>query len=83
MKRVLELFEEICKIPHGSENQKEIADFCENFGKNLGLEVLRDEANNVIIRKGGTRGYENAPSVMLQGHLDMVCQKDDGVEIDF
>ena len=56
---MFEYFEEICKIPHGSENEAEIASYIENFAKSRGLECVKDEANNVLVRKAGTAGREN------------------------
>jgi dipeptidase D len=82
-KKVFEYFEAISNIPRGSGNEKEISDYLLNFGKSLGLESIQDEALNVIIKKPGTKGYENAPTVILQGHMDMVCEKNNGVEHDF
>lgn len=82
-KNVLKYFYEICEIPHGSYNMSKIADYCEDFAKKLGLKSLRDEANNVIIFKNGTKGNENAEPIILQGHLDMVCAKDEDSQIDF
>ena len=72
---VFKYFEEICKIPHGSGNCEAIADYCVDFAKKHNLECLKDEYNNVIIKKVATKGYENKPTVILQGHLDMVCEK--------
>ena len=82
-KAVFEYFEEISNIPRGSGNEKGISDYLLNFGKGLGLESIQDEALNVIIKKPGTPGYENAPTVIIQGHMDMVCEKNNGVEHDF
>jgi len=82
-KEVFEYFEAISNIPRGSGNEKEISDYLLNFGKSLGLESIQDEALNVIIKKPGTKGYENAPTVIIQGHMDMVCEKNNGVEHDF
>lgn len=76
-------FEEISKIPHGSFNCGPIADYLEGFAKEHNLECHRDAANNVIIIKEATAGYENAPAVILQGHTDMVCQKTPGSDFDF
>lgn len=73
--RVFYYFEKMCEIPHGSGNTKQISDFCVNFAKDLGLEYHQDSDNNVIIIKEAAAGYENAPAVILQGHLDMVCEK--------
>lgn len=82
-KEVFHYFEELTKIPHGTYNTKEISDYCVNFAKELGLEYLQDETNNVIIKKGGTKGYENAEPIIIQGHLDMVCEKIQGSTHDF
>lgn len=80
---VFQYFEEICGIPHGSSNTKAISDYCVNFAKKHNLRYIQDNTNNVIIFKDGTAGYENAAPVMLQGHLDMVCEKDADCNIDF
>lgn len=82
-KEVFYYFEELCKIPHGSFNTKQISDYCANFAKERGLTYYQDEANNVIIVKDATPGYENAPAIMLQGHMDMVCEKAPDCSIDF
>ena len=74
-KRVFEIFEEMCAIPHGSTNTKAISDWCVAFGEKLGLERYQDEANNVILIAPATPGYENEPVLILQGHLDMVGDK--------
>ncbi len=74
-RNVFRFFEQICSIPHGSGNTDQIADFCVDFAKKRHLRYLRDDANNVILFKDGSVGYENAPAVILQGHLDMVCAK--------
>ena len=80
---VFKYFEEISQIPRGSGNEKEISDFLYNFGKSLNLETIQDEYLNIIIRKPATKGYENAPCVMLQGHMDMVCEKNKDTNHDF
>ncbi len=74
-KLVFHYFEELSKIPHGTFDTKRISDYCVEFAKGLGLEYIQDEANNVIIKKPGTAGYENSAPVIIQGHLDMVCEK--------
>ena len=74
-KQVFYYFEEICKIPHGSRNTKQISDYLVAFAKEHGFDYVQDEMNNVIIYKPATPGYENAPTVILQGHMDMVCEK--------
>ena len=73
--RVFYYFEELCKIPHGSYNTKQISDYLVAFAKGLGLECRQDASNNVVIKKPASVGYENAPTVILQGHCDMVCEK--------
>ena len=82
-KRVFHYFEEICKIPHGSGNTKAISDYLVSFAKEHDLKCVQDEMNNVVIYKPATSGYENAPTVILQGHMDMVCEKRPDVEHDF
>lgn len=79
--RVFYYFSEICKIPHGSGNMGKIADYCENFAKNHSLNYHRDGADNVIIYKP-SKNYPN-DIVILQGHIDMVCQKESDCDIDF
>ena len=81
-KNVFTFFEDICNIPHGSRNTKQISDYLVQFAKERNLTYLQDEHNNVIIWKEGTEGYENSPSVMLQGHIDMVCEKAPDCTID-
>lgn len=76
-------FEEICKIPHGSDNETEIANYIAEFANTRGLECYKDEANNVLVRKNATKGREDEKSLLLQGHTDMVCEKDGGVAHDF
>ncbi|WP_443662702.1 aminoacyl-histidine dipeptidase [Dysosmobacter sp.] len=76
-------FEDISAIPRGSHNEKAISDYLVSFAKERGLWVNQDAANNVIIKKPASAGAENAAPVMLQGHLDMVCEKLAGVEHDF
>ena len=73
--RVFYYFEEICNIPHGSGNTKQISDYCVTFAKERNLEVIQDSFNNVIIKKAATSGCEDKPVVMLQGHLDMVTER--------
>lgn len=82
-KRVFYYFEELCKIPHGSGNTKQISDYLVSFAKKHGLEYVQDEMNNVVIYKPATEGYEDAPAVILQGHMDMVCEKRPDVDHDF
>jgi dipeptidase D len=81
--KVFYYFEEVTGIPRGSGNEKEISDYLFNLAKNKGWEVIQDEFLNIIIRKAATVGYEKSPVVMIQGHMDMVCEKNEGVEHDF
>lgn len=81
--KIFKHFNEISKIPRGSGNEKAISDYLLNFGKSLGLESIQDEANNIIIKKPAAKGYENAPGVIIQGHMDMVCEKNKDTVHDF
>ena len=81
--RIFYHFEQISKIPRGSGNEKAISDYLLNFGKDLGLECIQDRALNIIIKKPASKGYENAPVVIIQGHMDMVCEKNSDKEHDF
>lgn len=81
--KVFEYFEEICSIPHGSSNTKKISDYLVTFAREHDLRYIKDQSNNVIIFKDGTPGYEASAPVMLQGHMDMVCEKDKDCNIDF
>lgn len=75
-KNVFRFFEEICGIPHGSHETKAISDYLVAFAVERNLKYRQEECNNVIIWKGATEGYENSPTVMIQGHIDMVCEKE-------
>ena len=75
-------FEEICAIPHGSRNTRMISDYLVNFAKANDLRYIQDETDNVIIFGDATPGYEDHPAVILQGHMDMVCEKDADCTID-
>ncbi len=82
-KEVFTYFEQISKIPRGSGNEKNISDYLMEFAKQHNLNAIQDEALNVIIKKDGTCGYEDAPIVILQGHMDMVCEKNKNTEHNF
>lgn len=75
-------FEEITRIPHGSGHEEQLAAFLEDFAKERGLTCLRDKMNNILIWVPATEGYENQPSILLQGHMDMVWAKDSTATID-
>ena len=81
--RVFRYFEEICAIPHGSGDTARISDYCVAFAEAHGLWVRQDGLGNVLIKKPATCGYEDHPAVILQGHLDMVCEKAPDCPIDF
>ncbi|MFW5890203.1 MAG: M20/M25/M40 family metallo-hydrolase, partial [Marinilabiliaceae bacterium] len=76
-------FHTLTQIPRPSKKEKAVVDFVEKEGKNLGLETIRDEAGNVIIRKHATPGMENRKGIILQAHLDMVPQKNSDKTHDF
>lgn len=78
MRTPIDFFNEITKIPRGSGKEDKIAEYLVNFAKDHGLEYVRDEHNNVIIRKNGI-----GKTLVLQGHSDMVCEKNEGVDHDF
>ena len=82
-KEVFGYFEEICGIPHPSYKEKKLSDFCVAFAQNKGLEVHQDTLGNVIIVKEATAGYESVEPLILQGHLDMVCEKEPDCDLDF
>ena len=75
-------FEKLCAIPHGSGNTKAISDYLVSFAKEQGLRYLQDESNNVILFGDATPGYEDHSPVILQGHMDMVCEKDADCPLD-
>lgn len=77
------IFEDISAIPRGSFKEEKIADYVCDFAKNLGLSYTRDKANNIVIRKPATPGYEDHDVVMLQGHMDMIWNKTPESNFDF
>ncbi len=81
--KLFHYFEEISAIPHGSRNESGIADYLCRFAKDRGLEWYRDQVNNVLIKIPATPGYDREPAVLLQGHTDMVCEKNMDTEHDF
>ncbi len=76
-------FEEICKHPRPSKKEEKIAEYVVSVGKRLGLQTEKDKFGNILIRKPATPGFENRKTVALQGHIDMVCEKNRDVEHDF
>ncbi len=80
---VWSIFDQMCQVPHPSNHEEMIQEWAFNFGKNLGLETIKDEVGNIIIKKPATPGMENRKCVVLQGHLDMVPQKNSDKEHNF
>lgn len=81
--RVFHYFSEISRIPRGSGNSAKISEYCVSFALSHGLKHFKDDFNNVIIYKSASPGFENSEPVILQGHLDMVCQKTPESDFDF
>lgn len=82
-KEVFHYFEEICGIPHPSYKEEKISNYLVSFAKEHDLEYYQDELKNVTIIKEATPGYEDVEPIILQGHMDMVCEKVPGCDIDF
>ena len=80
---VFEQFAKINEIPRPSKHEENMIEYLKEFGKSHQLETLVDETGNVLIRKAATPGYENADTIILQSHMDMVCDKLVDVEFDF
>ena len=81
--KVFTYFEAICDIPHGSFHEKALSDYIVSFAKERGFYCRQDARHNVVIKKPGTAGYEKSPALILQGHIDMVCEKNADTEHDF
>ncbi len=75
-------FEKLCAIPHGSGNTKAISDYLVSFAREQGVAYIQDALNNILMFQEGTCGYENHEPVILQGHMDMVCEKDEDCPVD-
>jgi dipeptidase D len=82
-KAVWDIFEEICQYPRPSKQEEKIIGYIENFAKTNGLELIKDAFGNLILKKPATPGMENKKGVVIQGHIDMVCEKNADVEFDF
>ena len=82
-KVVWEHFQTLCEIPRPSKHEQQLRDYLKGWAELRGLSTVVDEVGNLIIRKPATAGYENRVGVVLQGHLDMVCQANAGTEHDF
>ncbi|MDE6236797.1 MAG: M20/M25/M40 family metallo-hydrolase [Muribaculaceae bacterium] len=76
-------FDEVTKVPRPSCHEEKIREFLLNFAKENGIDVKTDEVGNVVMSKAATPGHEGAPTVILQAHMDMVCEKNKDVEHDF
>ena len=76
-------FAKICEIPHPSFHEEKISEYLYNWAKERSLDVTRDKSNNIFIRKAATKGYEDAPAILLQAHMDMVCVKSADSDHDF
>ena len=82
-KKVMYFFEELSSRHRCSQHEKQATDWIAEFAEARGLKYHRDALQNIIVKKPGTKGYENAPTVILHGHIDMVCKLADGVTHDF
>lgn len=81
--KILSIFKEITRIPRESGHEEKIVEYLVNFAKEHGLEYKTDDVNNVVITRPASKGYEDRATIVLQGHTDMVCEKNAGVEHDF
>lgn len=81
--KILSIFKEITRIPRESGHEEKIVEYLVNFAREHGLEYKTDDVNNVVITKPASKGYEDRSTIVLQGHTDMVCEKNAGVEHDF
>ena len=81
--KILSIFKEITRIPRESGHEEKIVEYLVNFAKEHGLEYKTDDVNNVVITRSASKGYEDRSTIVLQGHTDMVCEKNAGVEHDF
>ena len=80
---VFAYFEKLCSMPHGSGNTKIISDWLVSFAREQGIRYIQDELNNVILFGDASEGYEDHEPVIIQGHMDMVCEKDPESPINF
>ena len=82
-RQILKVFEEINKIPRCSKHEEKLSIWLQEWGRSRGFKVKADALNNVLIKVSATAGYENAPTLILQGHMDMVCEKNKESKHDF
>ena len=81
--RVFYYFEQLTQIPRCSYDEKRVSDYLKSVGEGLGLETIQDDTLNIIIRKPASSGYGKSPGVIIQGHMDMVCEKEEDSDHDF
>jgi len=81
--KVWKYFYDICEIPRPSKKEERIIEYLKSFGRSHNLETVVDDAGNVVIRKQATTGYEKKKTIVLQSHVDMVCEKNSNIEFDF
>ena len=82
-KLIWEQFDDITRVPRPSKREEKIIEWLVAFAEKHGFDYQKDATGNVVIRKAATAGYENRPAVILQSHMDMIAQKEDGVDFDF
>ena len=82
-KLVWELFDAITRVPRPSKKEEKIREFLVDFAKKHNIDYQTDQTGNVVMRVPGTKGYENRPCVILQSHMDMVCEKNSDTAFDF
>ena len=82
-KLIWEQFDDITRVPRPSKREEKIIAWLIDFAKRHGIDYQTDETGNVVMRKAATAGYEGRPAVILQSHMDMVCEKNSSVKFDF
>lgn len=82
-KQIFDIFAEICKVPRPSKHEEQISQWLVNWSQEHGIECQQDDAMNVIMRVPATPGYEDKEGIILQAHMDMVCEKNNDVQHDF
>ncbi|MDN4753564.1 aminoacyl-histidine dipeptidase [Porphyromonadaceae bacterium W3.11] len=82
-KIVFKFFDEITKVPRPSKKEEKMIAYLENFAKEHGIEMKKDHVGNIVMKKPATSGYEDRKSIIMQSHMDMVCEKNNDVEFNF
>lgn len=82
-KIVFKYFDEITKTPRPSKKEEKMIAYLENFAKEHNIEYHKDKVGNIVMKKGATKGMEDRKSIIMQSHIDMVCEKNNDVEFDF